>query len=298
MKKFLSLILALLTLCTLAAPAYAKETVDNTFDNFTPAPGTKAPDNWYDPYCYESDGRINQYCLNQGGSEGFPVAMYCPEYKRIFTLTAMGRTTRNGQIYGYRPYEVYCPDWHIYSDVTGEIVTYNSTQWYCPYCGKYYVCDFTSFEDDQQNSAIYSHLGVNSVVYTCYCDECDSIVASNAFAQNTNNASPFAFKDSYVNYFSGCDHTRNINEEKLYRFTSDEQKNAEYSFIFKETEANFGNGKDGNIEDLKQDSSGAYEEWDSPDNPFKTTKLSFWQKIINVFKNFFSKITSFFGNLF
>ena len=294
MKKFLSLILALLTLCTFATMAYAKENVDNTFDNFTPAPETKAPDNWYDPYCYESDGKINQYCLNQGSSVGFPVAMYCPEYKRIFTLTEMGRTTRYSQVYAYRPYEVYCADWHLYSQYDNTISTMSFSQWYCPYCGKYQCANYTNAAEYKALSAREDHLPVDSVVYACYCDECDTIVAANDFAQVWTSPTPFTFKSSYVNYFSGCDHTRNINSEPLYRFTSDTQKTAEYSFIFEETEANFGNGKDGNIEDLKKNSSGAYTEWNNPDNPFKSTKISFWQKIIN----FFVKIADFFKNLF
>ena len=94
MKKFLSIVLAVITAISLALPAFAAEettkNVDNTFDNFEPAPGTKAPDNWYDPYCYEADGRINKYCLNKGDYLT-GAAYYCPEYKKIFTITSMGR---------------------------------------------------------------------------------------------------------------------------------------------------------------------------------------------------------------
>ena len=63
MKRFLSIFLAVVTAISLALPAFASEettkSVDNTFDNFEPAPGKKAPDNWYDPYCYEVDGKMN-----------------------------------------------------------------------------------------------------------------------------------------------------------------------------------------------------------------------------------------------
>lgn len=86
MKKFMSAILAVIMMFSIAMPVFAAEettkNVDNTFDNFEPAPGKKAPDNWYDPYCYEADGRINKYCLNQGGDEYTVNAMYCPEAKK------------------------------------------------------------------------------------------------------------------------------------------------------------------------------------------------------------------------
>ena len=56
MKKFMSAILAVIMMFSIAMPVFAAEettkSVDNTFDNFQPAPGKKAPDNWYDPYCY------------------------------------------------------------------------------------------------------------------------------------------------------------------------------------------------------------------------------------------------------
>ena len=66
----MSAILAVIMMVSVMVPVFAAEettkSVDNTFDNFEPAPEKKAPDNWYDPYCYEADGRINKYCLNQG----------------------------------------------------------------------------------------------------------------------------------------------------------------------------------------------------------------------------------------
>lgn len=295
MKKFMSAILAVIMMFSIAMPVFAAEettkNVDNTFDNFEPAPGKKAPDNWYDPYCYEADGRINKYCLNQGGDEYTTNAMYCPEAKKIFTVLNMGRTVINGKIRKFCPYDVFCSDWMImnYYDKTIEVT--DITQWYCPYCGKYESASYTNEKEFAEHSAIMNHRKISPVVYGFHCDKCNTFVGDSGFAENRFDT-PFKFITEYKNAFGQCKDVTDINTVKLYRFLTDEQKNSEYSFIFAETEKDFGDGKDGNVSDLKTDKNGYYNEWDSPDNPYQ--KLTFWQKIVK----FFAKIALWFKNLF
>ncbi len=295
MKKFMSAILAVIMMFSIAMPVFAAEettkNVDNTFDNFEPAPGKKAPDNWYDPYCYETDGRINKYCLNQGGDEYTTNAMYCPEAKKIFTVLNMGRTVINGKIRKFCPYDVFCSDWMImnYYDKTVEVT--DITQWYCPYCGKYESASYTNKKDFAEHSAIMNHRKISPVVYGFHCDKCNTFVGDSGFAENRFDT-PFKFITEYKNAFGQCKDITDINTVKLYRFLTDEQKNSEYSFIFAETEKDFGDGKDGNVSDLKTDKNGYYNDWDSEDNPYQ--KLTFWQKIVR----FFAKIALWFKNLF
>ena len=295
MKKFMSAILAVIMMLSIAMPVFAAEettkSVDNTFDNFEPAPGKKAPDNWYDPYCYEADGRINKYCLNQGGDEYTVNAMYCPEAKKIFTVLNMGRTVINGKIRKSCPYDVFCTGWKImnYYDKTIEVT--DITQWYCPYCGKYESASYTNEKEFAEHSAIMNHQKISPVVYGFHCEKCNAFVGDSGFAENRFDT-PFKFITEYKNAFGQCKDVTEINTVKLYRFLNDEQKNAEYSFIFTETEKDFGDGKDGNVSDLKTDKNGYYNEWDSPDNPYQ--KLTFWQKIAK----FFAKIALWFKNLF
>lgn len=295
MKKFMSAILAVIMMFSIAMPVFAAEettkSVDNTFDNFEPAPGKKAPDNWYDPYCYEADGRINKYCLNQGGDEYTVNAMYCPEAKKIFTVLNMGRTVINGKIRKSCPYDVFCTGWKImnYYDKTIEVT--DITQWYCPYCGKYESASYTNEKEFAEHSAIMNHQKISPVVYGFHCEKCNAFVGDSGFAENRFDT-PFKFITEYKNAFGQCKDVTDINTVKLYRFLNDEQKNAEYSFIFTETEKDFGDGKDGNVRDLKTDKNGYYNEWDSPDNPYQ--KLTFWQKIAK----FFAKIALWFKNLF
>lgn len=295
MKKFMSAILAVVMMFSIAIPVFAADkttkSVDNTFDNFEPAPGKKAPDNWYDPYCYEADGRINKYCLNQGGDEYTTNAMYCPEAKKIFTVLNMGRAVINGKIRKFCPYDVFCSDWMImnYYDKTIEVT--DITQWYCPYCGKYESASYTNEKEFAEHSAIMNHRKISPVVYGFHCDKCNTFVGDSGFAENRFDT-PFKFITEYKNAFGQCKDITDINTVKLYRFLTDEQKNAEYSFIFAETEKDFGDGKDGNVSDLKTDKNGYYNDWDSEDNPYQ--KLTFWQKIVK----FFAKIALWFKNLF
>lgn len=322
MKKALSVILAIITMFSIAVPVFAVnddvKDVDNTFDNYEPAPGQKAPDNWYDPYCYEADGRINKYCLNQGG-DGLSgrIACYCPTYKKIFTICDMGRTTipahyenevvnPDGSItydyypertVGFNPYYETLTNWTIAfgeSLEKGIGTTYkNYTGWYCPYCGMKEFENYTGQDNYKEISAFHSHPAIQSVCYGYWHEECDTFIAGYNFVNVLSDKDPFSFRAKYIDY-RGCYNETDINTMKLYRFLSDAQRNAEYSFIFAETEKDFGDGKDGRVEDLKKDGNGMYHEWDSEDNPYRNQKLTFWQKIAA----FFAKIGTWFKNLF
>ena len=300
MKKFLSVVLSLIMMLGIAVPAFAAENVetvkvDNTFDNFEPAPGKAAPDNWYDPYCYESDGRINKYCLNQGGDEYTTNAMYCPESKKIFTVLNMGRFVTNGKIRKFCPYNILCSQWPMYEivdgNLTGEIVCQDVTQWYCPYCGKYRTASYVDSEIDRAESAIYTHIAISPVVYGFHCDKCDTFVGDSGFADNRFDT-PFRFIAEYKNAFGDCKDVTDVNSVKLYRFLNNEQRTAEYSFIFTETEKDFGDGKDGNVKDLRTDDCGNYNRWDSPDNPYR--KPTLWQRIVDFFVKIARRIASVF----
>lgn len=299
MKKIMSAILAVIMMVSVMVPVFAAEettkSVDNTFDNFEPAPGKIAPDNWYDPYCYEADGRINKYCLSQGGDEYSTNAMYCPEAKKIFTVSNMGRTVINSKIRKFRPYDTLCSQWPAYEIIeghlTGNIIYKDFTQWYCPYCGKYEIASYVNDDIDKAESAIYTHKKIAPVVYGFHCEKCNTFVGSFGFADNRFDT-PFKFIVEYKNAFGQCKDVTDINNVKLYRFLTDEQRNSEYSFIFAETESDFGDGKDGNVSDLKTDKNGYYNDWDSKDNPYR--KLTFWEKIVK----FFTNIALWFKNLF
>lgn len=318
MKKFMSAILAVIMMFSIAMPVFAAEetakNVDNTFDNFEPAPGKKAPDNWYDPYCYEADGRINKYCLNKGDYLT-GAAYYCPEYKKIFTITSMGRKvikahfeeiknedgTTSTYYYPertlrYSPYDIFLGTWTILLSAgqsSEKKITYDDySDWYCPYCGNYSYVNYIGQENYTSISAFYTHSRILPVVYGYQHDACKTFIASANLSDNVAvGDNPFSFRSDYIDY-TGCYNKTDVNTMKLYRFLSEEQRSAEYSFIFTETEKDFGDGKDGNLEDLKKDSNGMYNKWDSPDNPYQ--KLTFWQKIAK----FFAKIALWFKNLF
>ena len=317
MKKALSVILAIITMFSIAVPVFAADEtvkdVDNTFDNYEPASGQKAPDNWYDPYCYEADGRINKYCLHVAND--FGVARYCPIYKKIFTTCTLGRKTipahyenevlnPDGSITYYyypertvdfNPYYETVTNWTIAfdSDLEKKVgTTYEDcTCWYCPYCGVKEFENYTGQDNYKELSGYYTHPVIDSVYYGYWHDECSSFVITRELL-DTISDTPLCFKSYCLNW--KCRKSLNLESVKLYRFLSEEQRNSEYSFIFTETEGDFGDGKDGRIEDLKKKNSDFYNEWDSEDNPYRNQKLTFWQKIAA----FFAKIGAWFKNLF
>lgn len=207
----------------------------------------------------------------------------------------MGRTVINGKIRKFCPYDTLCSQWPTYEIIeghlTGNIIYKDITQWYCPYCGKYEIASYVDDDVDRTESAIYTHQKVAPVVYGFHCDKCDTFVANSGFADNRYDT-PFKFITECKVLFGDCNDVTDINNVKLYRFLTDAQREADYSFIFTETEKDFGDGKDGNVSDLKTNKAGYYNDWDSPDNPYQ--KLTFWQKIAK----FFAKIALWFKNLF
>lgn len=295
MKKLISIISAVLFIFSAVISAAASEPLtvicaDNTFDNFTPGPGIKAPGNWYDPYCYNSDGRINKYCLNQCNGVN---AFYCPEYHRIFTVTSMGRMSVNKRNRSYVPYEVFCENRNVWSYYYETVKVSDVTMWYCPYCGKYELADYTNESEYKSESAVFSHEAVNAVVYGYHCDKCDSFVADCNFAGNRPDNSPFTFITNYSKAFGDCHDETDINSVKLYRFLDEAQRTSDYSFIFTETETDFGDGRDGRVEDLEKDDCGNYCSWNSPDNPY-CKPLTLLQKIAKFFSDFFRRISELF----
>ncbi len=264
MKKALSVILAIITMFSIAIPAFAVDEnvkdVDNTFDNFEPAPGKKAPDNWYDPYCYEADGKMNVQALTVGQ------AYYCKDYNRIFTRARVGKTIEGYTFYPYLAMgEI--------SDNEGNVEITELE--YCPYCGKFY---------NYNNDFVSKHEIVGGVMLGWFCSSCNGFNARNYLYS----------VDTGLNRELYCYHCESYCEAptKFYRFLSEEQRNADYSFIFTETENQYGDGEDGRVEDIKFSRGGFAKDWDSEDNPYQ--KLTFWQKIAR----FFAEIALWFKNLF
>lgn len=303
MKKILAILLAIITVFAMSIPAFAADEtakdVDNTFDNYTPAPEKTAPENWYDPYCYDEDGHINKYCLNQNPGSTY----YCPEHKKIFTNSEMGRyeeynpLQKRNDVVRYRPYQALCENWtYKYKDTTYYHDSYY--QPYCPYCGKYEDANYTEYSsDDSYNDDCFSfsHLKVENVYYGWFCPKCGDFNISDCIASNYSS-NVFQFNEDYHPFMGTCcgyetGYWPNGNELELYRFLTEEQRNAEYSFIFEETADQFAGGKDYNFEDVKE-GDGTEAKWNSPDNP--NYKPSFWQKIVN----FFASIAAWFQKIF
>lgn len=309
MKKIVAILLAIISVFAMSIPAFAAEDVtvkdvDNTFDNFTPAPGKTAPENWYDPYCYDEDGHINKYCLNQVGAY---VAFFCPESRKIFTCTNMGRyesTNKWGEpvIKRFAPYSSNCENWTYKYDIKDDFTRYyaSTKTLYCPYCGKYDYANYTEYSSDEayvNDSFEFSHLKVEPVNYGWFCPECGDFNATDCLADN-DYLDVFQFNQEYHPFMGTCcgnesGYWPNGNELELYRFLTEEQRNAEYSFIFEETADQFAGGKDYNFEDLKSKNHSSTEyKWNSPDNP--NYKPTFWDKIVN----FFASIAAWFQKLF
>ena len=162
---------------------------------------------------------------------------------------------------GYYPYNTIID--YVYPN--GAIT--QTPVYYCPYCGV--VGNF-------KNDFYDTHTEVEGIMYGSYCTRCDGFNATFCWGQYTSG-------DMYCHHCIGAYYPT-----KVYRFTSETQRNSEYSFIFTETEYQFGDGKDGKIEDLKM-RNGFGVEWND-----SSQKLTFWQKIAA----FFAKIGTWFKNLF
>lgn len=299
MKKIVAILLAIISVFAMSIPAFAAEDVtakdvDNTFDNFTPAPGKTAPENWYDPYCYDEDGHINKYAVNYGGT------VYCPTAKKIFTSSEMGRTN-------YKPdslkLEEYKYDWFApYNTIIPIVGHQATTEWicyYCPYCGLREY-DFIDAEDSSKTVTVaaLTHNEIEPVVYGWYCNECGDFSAHRQIVEITDSFSFETWEGYLFNRIDHCTHIQDLNEVKLYRFLTEEQRTAEYSFIFTETEEQFGDGVDGKIEDLETDKYGNAIGWNKDGKPQEAT---FGDKIANFFKSigdFFASIAAWFQKLF
>lgn len=253
--------LAVIMAIGISVPAFAEgaETVDvdNTFDNFTPGPGKQAPDNWYDPYCYDDEGHITDACLTVYRDEN---ARYCKEYKKIYTIKCDGRTSDGRRYY---PYDTLAT---MTNKDTGE--DFETIVEYCPYCG----------EIGNYNEWLEIHEAVNGVEIGSYCTLCGGFNASYCINSQTQTM-----------YCWHCGEM--FNPVKFYRFLTEEQRNSDYAFIFTETASNYGDGVDGNVEDLKVKNGYAYD-WEPGSGENK--KLTFWEKIAA----FFNNIAKFFNSIF
>ena len=256
--------LAVIMAIGISVPAFAEgaETVDvdNTFDNFTPGPGKQAPDNWYDPYCYDEEGHITDACLTVFKREN---AFYCKEYKKIFTNKRDGMTSEGVPYFPYRTLTT------LINIDTGKPFDDESIVVYCPYCGKMKngIDGFQDFHDE-----------VDGVELGSYCTLCGGFNAS----YGVNSNSKMHCYHCYEDYLPA----------KYYRFLTEEQRNSDYAFIFTETASNYGDGVDGNVEDLKVNRSGYVEDWKPGSGENK--KLTFWEKIAA----FFNNIAKFFNSIF
>lgn len=267
MKKFLSIILAIVTMFSIGTMAFAHENVDNTFDNFTPGPGIQAPDNWYDPYCYDEDGCVKATCFAiEDGT------YYCKQYKKIYTNQAQAIPNSN---------KYFCP-----YEIVDENSKYGVSE-YCPYCGIISNLSIGVNTNNGQPDYTKTHTVINDVYFGKECENCGEYFASK-------------YDNRRVTLGCGGCLMGNYDLSKLYRFIPKSYEDAEFAHIFNDSEHKFGDGKDGYLEDLGTNSFGYYVGWDNPaDNPVpeepeEPTELTFWQKIVQ----FFTNIGLWFASLF
>lgn len=263
MKKLLSIILAALMMLSIGTVAYAHENVDNTFDNYTPQPGQEAPDNWYDPCCYDEAGLLRPFCLRYAENNAF----YCKEHKKIFTRISQSVP---GTDSFYNPYQtmIECDPYILGGVEYTEVATS-----YCPYCGDIEIGDKT-------DNFYASHLIVDGVIYGIYCPSCGGFEGGR-FSSFDNNT---------------CRHCQHYYKpDKYYRFVPQDNLDSEFSFIFEETEHLYGDGTDHSTEELVRDGLGFIIDWDrnNTDNE-EPAELTCWEKFVQ----FFVSIGNFFVKLF
>lgn len=275
MKKILSLILAAIMAVGIAIPAFAVDevtTVDNTFDNFTPAPGTKAPDNWYDPYCYDENGHITPAALGTAKSE---CAYYCRETGKLFTMGCPAIAS-NGQ--RYFPYKTRLT--FIIADGS-EII---APAYYCPYCGI----------AEDKDVFYETHEAIKGVKFGSYCPICGEFNVEWCCFDENNNINKRQCRHCGEFYYP----------VEFYRFLTEEQRTADYAFIFAETADQYVGGVDGKLEDVVVNSDGdaVYNPWhpeEAPEEELEEPTLK--DKFVAFFKkigDFFTRIWLWFINLF
>ena len=265
MKKIISIILAIITMFSLSTVAFAHNhetahiNADNTFDNFKPAPGVVAPENWYCPNCYDENGYLGEDGLC-GGPANIPCAEYCVKYDKIFSTFNFYDEDGNRVDH---PYET-----TITEVVDGE--TREATRHFCPYCGVVVLSD----------NYRPNHTEVYGVAYGGNCTRCGEFNA--AYCEITAQGGVKHGTPEGL-FCVNCFKIERYVPETYYRFISDEQASAPYSHLFEETAYKFGDGVDRNQNEL---------EWDTAAYVLK--KPTFWQKIAD----FFNKIAEWFKNLF
>lgn len=259
MKKLLSIILAALMMFTIGTVAFAHENVDNTFDNYTPQPGQEAPDNWYDPFCYDDEGLIVAECFPYKNC-----TYYCKASGKIYTNSAQPVPGSDGKYYA--PYE--------FKDDTAE---YGVSE-YCPYCGIVNNL-YRGVKNNSNTDYSLTHTVINDVYYGATCHNCGEF--------------PVSRLDVRYDFFGCTDCWRGFNPDKFYRFIPKAYEEAEFAHIFTESEHKFGEGQDGYIEDVGTNSSGYYVGW-NPGSSDEPAELTFWDKIVQ----FFVSIGDFFVKLF
>lgn len=265
MKKFLSIILALVTMFCIGTTAFAHENVDNTFDNFTPGPGVQAPDNWYDPYCYDTDGTILAYIFPYENC-----TYYCTKHQKLYT-NAIQKI--EGEDRYYKPYETLInhPDYK-----KGE---------YCPYCG----------DIKFPNSSFAGHTAINEVYYGTHCNNCGAFPVNRLDGRNLScNTCTNCFNtiktDNYYRFIpksyetAEFTHIFNESEHKFGNgkdgYVEDLKTNSFGYFVDWDNPAN----NDTNLEVPNTPNN-------SEEEP---VELTFWQKIAN----FFTNIGIWFANIF
>lgn len=261
MKKLLSVLLTALMILGITPMAFAKENVDNTFDNYLPAPYQKAPDNWYDPYCYDENGIITLEALSGRGD----AVVYCQKEGKAFTIRQLLQDADGKK---FRPYCTFISE---FGEVAG----------YCPYCG--------------DAGTMLEHEYVKAVVYGCFCPKCDKFSAN----YNFNKFNKTGLDKHYCNNYD-CQYLYDpvIDNLVVYRFITEEQRTADYAHIFKDSEFMYGEGQDGRYEDLCADVMNGFCGWNpgmwQPKKTFFQKIADFFESIGNAFSKFFALIGSIF----
>lgn len=269
MKKILSVLLAVILVFGLVTVGFAYENVDNTFDSFTPEIGKAAPENWYDPCCYDEEGLLRREALS-GGNLEHSLALYCRKNKKIFTTSVIGAITKNGIFYD--PYSYKIPSETSYSGFIDLS--------YCPYCG----------EKEESDNFSSAHIEVLSVAYGADCPSCG--------LHNISYNSFVSIREAENGKAYCIDCKKTYRPDKFTRYIPKAMLSSEYSFIFAETAYKYGDGKDMTADDLVlfPEDDVFLRRDDVPKNQlFSMTLRRYFRAIISFFDSIYNKIKSLFG---